>query len=108
MPIIIITGPAKTGKSLVANALRNNAIAQGNGCLLIDEDQKGETKPLIEKLLDGAELPEDPKVKDLPWKPSPLVVVVGKGAARLDEIEAALPGFGKLVGPVYTIATDKQ
>ena len=54
--IILIKGNASTGKSLIANALRNNQIAQGNGALLIDEDTEGDLDPLLEKIIAGKAL----------------------------------------------------
>lgn len=107
MPITIINGPAKSGKSRLANALRNSQITNGKGALLVDDTSDGEIKPLIEKLLMGVELPETPPadLSDLPWKEDPLVIVVGKKARILDEFEAALPGFKEFFGPVTTLTT---
>jgi hypothetical protein len=108
MAITIIKGPAKSGKSELANALRNSAITNQRGALLVDDDNDGETKPLIEKLLLGTELPEDPPkdLSKLEWKPDPIVVFVGKGESRLKEFEKALPGFTEFFGPIRTLTTD--
>ena len=115
--ITIIEGPAKSGKSAMANSLRNNHIGNGgpftpdkgtdwrpNGVLLIDEDQEGEPRHLIEKLLHGEALPADgtpvPASK-LDWKADPQVIIVGKKQEKLlDEFEKLVPGFAKKVGPV--------
>lgn len=107
MPITIITGPAKSGKSRLANALRNSQITNGKGALLVDDTNDGEIKPLLEKLLVGVELPKKPPadLATLPWKDDPLVIVVGAKASILDEFEARLPGFKKFFGPVTTIIT---
>lgn len=122
MTIVIITGPSKSGKSLIANALRNSQVSNkpgeyNRGVLLVDENTalaseknpKGaEPKVLLEKLLSGANyapLAEGQKVKDLPWKPDPLVIVVGKMAGILDEFEKLLPGFREHFGPVHEVAT---
>jgi hypothetical protein len=107
MPITVINGPAKSGKSRLANALRNSQITNGKGALLVDDTNDGEIKPLLEKLLVGIELPRKPPadLSTLPWKDDPLVIVVGAKAGILDDFEAALPGFKKFFGPVTTLTT---
>ena len=108
MSIVIISGAAKSGKTLIANALRNNQISSKKGAMLIDETNDGEMKPLLEKILIGiqlpAEIPDDWQTK-LPWKPDPMIVVVAEKQKMLAEFEAILPGFKKQFGPVYTIKT---
>ena len=109
MSIVYITGPAKSGKTLLASALRNNAIALGNSALLLDEDQTGEAKPLVEKLLAGVPLPAQvpADLGSLPWKKNPMVIVIGgEGGKKLQEIEALLPGFMKQMGLVFRIKTE--
>jgi len=110
MSIVVIKGPPKSGKSLIANALRNNQIAFRNGALLVDEDQEGDARHLIEKLLVGAPVPENPvaDISELPWKPRCMVIVVGAKEAILDEFEALVPGFSEAMGPIYTINTGVQ
>jgi hypothetical protein len=115
--ITIIDGPKKSGKTTMANSLRNQHIGAGgaftpdrskswkpHGSLLIDEDQDGEPRHLLEKLLHGDALPEDgtPVPADkLNWKVEPTVVVVGKKQEKLlDEFEKLVPGFKAKVGPV--------
>jgi len=109
MSIVIIKGAPKTGKSLIANALRNDHIAKGCGTLLIDEQNDAGMDVLVEKLLVGDKMPKEaPKdLSSLPWKKTPMVIVVGDKTAVLDAIEAALPGFKALMGPVYYIETVK-
>jgi hypothetical protein len=110
--ITIIEGPAKSGKSALANSLRNRHIGRGldekagvfHGALLIDEDQDGEPRHLLEKLIHGMALPGDGtpvNAKEIPWKADPQVVIVGKKQEKLlDEFEKLIPGFKAKVGPV--------
>ena len=116
MPITIIKGPAKSGKTALGNALRNSHIGQSQpagrvvkGALLVDDTNDGEIKPLIEKLLLGAELPADPPadLAELPWKDDPVVILIGaKAEPTLKRFEKALPGFTEFLGPVRTLTTD--
>lgn len=108
MAITIINGPAQSGKSRLANALRNSQITQGKGALLVDDSCDGEVKPLIEKLLVGVELPAEPPadLSTLPWKEDCLVILVGWKASMLKSFEKALPGFREFFGPVTTLTTD--
>lgn len=122
MPIIHIEGPAKTGKSLIANSMRNSHIAQSTaevrdeagklvspaairGALLVDDTQAGEPRHLLEKLIIGDALTQPRPAKEIPWKADPLVIVVGKKAAILDEFEKLAPGFVKMFGPVTKMGT---
>jgi hypothetical protein len=108
MSIVIISGPAKSGKTAIANALRNNQIAHRNGALMVDETQTGEPAVLLEKMLNGINVPQ-PAPKDwatkLPWKKDSMVILVGKKADMLSAFEEMLPGFKSTFGPVYTITT---
>jgi GTPase SAR1 family protein len=115
MPITIIKGPKGSGKTQLANALRNSQITQSQpaegiykGALLIDDDNDGETKPLIEKLLNGVELPDEPPadLSKLPWKDDPLIIIVGDEKPVLKRLEKALPGFADFFGPIRTLTTD--
>jgi hypothetical protein len=108
MSITIIKGPSKTGKSLIATALRNNQISNKNGALLVDESSDGELDVLLEKLLIGINLPAVvDNLSELPWKPEPMVILVGDKASAewMAAFEARLPGFAAFFGPVYTINT---
>jgi hypothetical protein len=113
--ITIIEGPKKSGKTTLANSLRNRHIGQTepfagqedwkpHGSLLLDEDTEGEPRHLIEKLLHGGALPADGapvKAASLNWKAEPSVVIVGKKQEKLlDEFEKLVPGFKVKVGPV--------
>lgn len=113
--ITIIKGPAKSGKSQLGNALRNTHIGLSQpvegvfkGALLVDDTCDGEVKPLLEKLLIGAELPADPPedLSKLPWKDEPLVIIIGDSGRWLKAFEKALPGFTDYLGPVRTLTTD--
>lgn len=115
MPITIINGPPRSGKTQLAHALRNSHIGQSDaergiikGALLIDDSCDGEIKPLLEKLLIEAELPAEPPtdLSKLPWKDEPLIILVGKKAKFLDQLERALPGFAAHFGPIRTLTTD--
>jgi hypothetical protein len=108
MAITIIKGPPRSGKSELAAALRNSAITNGRGALLIDDTNDGEVKPLLEKLLVGVELPETPPkdLSELPWKDDPLVILVGDKQGMLKTLEKALPGFREFFGPIRTLTTD--
>lgn len=107
MPIIIIDGPQGSGKTSIAVALRNNCISNGRGALLVDEDQDGELRPLLEKIIVGVALPPEGPVDagDVPWKPEPSIIVVGKKAKILDKFEKIVPGFNAKFGPVYRVKT---
>lgn len=131
--IFEIKGPPESGKTFIAQALRNtHNIQKKGGVLLLDEDQQGHPLRLLEKLLVG-EL--DPKkatrdeaeeakkvpetaplesqlgtwdIDDLLFKDGDiLVIVVGdKGRATLAEIEKRVPGFVEMVGPRVGITTE--
>jgi hypothetical protein len=106
MAITIIQGPSQSGKSLIANALRNNQINNNHGALLIDEHSDGELDILIEKLLIGVNLPAVvDKISDLPWKQNPIVILVGEKQSLLAAFEKRLPGFTDFFGPVYRVNT---
>jgi hypothetical protein len=103
--IVIIQGPPKSGKTQLANSLRNAQISMKKGALLIDEDTQGEIKPLVEKILIGVELPPKENIpadlKELPWKPESMVILVGERAdSALQALEDAVPGFTAFHGPV--------
>lgn len=105
MAIVIINGPTQSGKSYIANSLRNNAVNSGKGCLLLDEDQEGELKSLIEKIIDGDRLEFGQKVDKIKWKKDPQIIVVGKGMEVLKQIESVLPGFMGQFEPIYNVKT---
>lgn len=109
MSIVIIKGKPETGKTLIANALRNNQISNKHGALLIDEGSEGDTDILLEKIIVGVNVPvEAPKdLKDIPWKPNAMVILIGEKVEMLDVFEARLPGFKKHFAPIYTIDTAK-
>jgi len=117
--ITIIEGSAKSGKTTMANSLRNAHIGKGGvltddspknwrptGMLLIDEDAQKDAEPrhLIEKLLHGDALPENGEpvsASKLKWKDEPSVVIVGaKQEKMLAIFEKLVPGFKDKVGPV--------
>lgn len=101
--IYVISGPSKSGKTFVANSLRNNALQQKTSALMIDDDDKGELEPLVEKILSGR-LDKSKKVNEMSWKAYPVVIVVGSaGEAVLGKIEEMLPGFTKKHGPVVKL-----
>lgn len=116
-----IEGPANSGKTALANSLRSAAISAGKGALMIDDydphsDPAKQAHPLhlAEKIVAGAPLhvrtPKGPALRpgltvdNIPWKSSPVIVVVGAhGEKKLEEIEAVLPGFVDRFGPVKKI-----
>lgn len=119
MAIINITGPAKSGKTLMANSMRNTHIGQSdpengryNGFLLVDEDQEGEPRYLLEKLILGDSLGVQAGVGDavpqsadsIRWKNDPTVVFIGDKISVLADLEALAPGFTAMFGPVRTLA----
>lgn len=136
MGIFVIKGAAKTGKTFLANALRNTHNIQKKGpVLLLDEDTTAHPLRLLEKLLaapiplegvtiaspDGnkdkargvVNLEDAPgnavwDVDDLTFKPGePLIVVVGdKGRAMLDRIEKWVPGFQARMGSTRGVTTE--
>lgn len=108
MPIILITGPSGTGKSTVANALRNNQIAFKRGALLVDETTDGHPVPLLEKILAGVPLQPGVDAAEQKWKPECAVILVGDMAAKaLPVFEQLAPGFTALHGPVFTVTCGK-
>jgi hypothetical protein len=107
--IYIIQGAPKSGKSFFANTLRNQAVSQKRGALLIDdfdphkdEKKQAQAKHLVEKLLIGTPLPGNVEdLNALPWKKDPVIILVGeRGLKKLAEIEALVPGFKAKFGPV--------
>lgn len=108
MSFIRINGPAKSGKTVIANALRNYYITQRRGVLLIDENNPAETKDLVAKLV-TKEVSDWTKIDLLPWKLDPVIIVIGAQTDRLVEIENIVPGFAKKFGgAVFEIETGKR
>jgi hypothetical protein len=105
MSIFIIQGPAMSGKSTIANALRNDAIAKGRGALLVDEKTDGEVIPLMEKIIDGVNLRPCAPADQQAWKKDPCVVLVGNRLGMLDKFEEMAPGFRERLGPIYVVRT---
>lgn len=107
--IFLIDGPAKSGKSRIANALRNDQIAKGNGALLVDETQNGAPNHLLEKLLVGGvgTLTSATDAAKLEWKKNCDVIVVGAKKSILADFEKLVPGFKKQFGPVVTLTTSR-
>lgn len=103
--IFHIEGPAKSGKSTVADAIRNSQIAQGRGALLADEQTDGEPIPLLEKLIAGDALEPGTAASKIKWKKQGAVILVGAKVVMLDEFEALAPGFAKQFGPVVSLKT---
>lgn len=107
--ITVFSKKSKNATAL-ANAMRNKHIGSGleadgraRGFLLVDADNDGEAKPLLEKLIHHAALPDHPvPVDSVPWKHDPQVVLIGSKAKLLDEFEKLVPGFTKKFGPVET------
>ena len=111
MSIMIISGPKGSGKSTLANALRNEQIRNGKGALLVDDDQEGEIKPLVEKLLKGVEFPVDDPPKDLkslPWKDNPMLIVVEGKRKFFEELEDFCPGLAKIFGSASRLDLSKE
>jgi hypothetical protein len=109
--ITIIEGPAKSGKTTLANSLRNQVIGTGTekdgkprGCLLIDEQTEGEPRHLLEKIIHADALPADgsPVPADkVNWKHNASIVIVGKKQEKmLSTFEKLVPGITDKLGPV--------
>lgn len=122
--IYVIEGPAKSGKTTMAVALRSFAISNGRGALVIDEGTEGATAHQVEKLIDGDPkraggkvttltttngdlLKESFAADEINWKADPIVILVNAGKDRLAEIEALVPGFTKKIGPVNMVTINK-
>lgn len=106
MSIVIITGKSKSGKSLVANALRNNQVSNKQGALLIDENNDGANNHLLEKIIVGVPLPEVIPANwadTIPFKPKSMIILVGDKQSKLQDFEKILPGFCEKFGPIYTL-----
>jgi hypothetical protein len=103
--ITVIEGPPKSGKSVLANSLRNSAISSGRGAMLIDDHADGEARHHLEKIIAGdVFVPGTPAV-DVRWKNDPHVILVNSGEQRLEEFESICPGFTKKLGPVSRVRT---
>lgn len=107
MTIIHITGPSKSGKTMIANALRGNHVAKKLGVLLVDEQNDGDPVHLLEKLIAGDPLSAGTPAGKINWKPEPLVILVGSQIDMLDVFEELVPGFHKTMSPTYIISTNK-
>lgn len=108
MSIILIKGPPKSGKSTLANALRNYQIANGRGALMVDEAGDADPKALLEKIISAAQLPAGADVKAVPWKPNSAVILVGGQDKLLATFEKLVPGFTAYFAPIYTVSTGVQ
>jgi hypothetical protein len=100
MTILIIEGPPKSGKSLLANSMRNTAISSGRGALLIDDHADGEARYHLEKIIKGDQLVPGTPADEINWKKEPQVILVNSGEKRLAEFEELVPGFTAKFGPV--------
>ena len=108
MAIYLIDGQEKSGKTYLANTLRNMQIHCRKGAILLDENATGHISALLEKILVGITMPEsNEKWKEWPWKPDSMIILVGNSAKFLDVCEELLPGFTEFFGPVYTIQIGK-
>ncbi len=106
--IFIISGKAKTGKTEMANALRDRAISNKRGGLIVDEQTEGEDQHLLEKIIAGDALVPGTKADDVNWKPDSSIIVVGKhGLAKLAAFEEMVPGLKKKLGPVILVDLTK-
>lgn len=101
--IIKIKGPAKSGKTTVATALRNSQVGQGKGCLLIDETTEGDLNHLLEKIIVG--IPFEEGMTDIPWKKESMVIFVNDTDKLIEEFEKMVPGFVEQLGPIHTLTT---
>ena len=110
--IFHIEGPAGSGKSSIANAIRNGRIATDptNGALIVDEKCEGEPVHLLEKLIKGDPLTPGTAAGKVKWKNDPTIIFVGKQIAMLDEFEELAPGVTAKLGPIrkVTISAAKK
>jgi len=100
MAILIIDGPPKSGKSLIANGLRNTAISAGKGALLIDDHADGDAIHHLEKIIKADKFVSGTPAEEVNWKPDPQIILVNSGAERLKDFDAICPGFTAKFGPV--------
>lgn len=108
MTIMHIKGPPKSGKSLLANSLRNTALTERRGALLIDDHADGEAQHHLEKIIAGGAFVPGTAADAVSWKSdSPAVILVNSGIDRLDEFEAICPGFMAKFGPVTTLTLEQ-
>lgn len=107
MAIVLISGPEKSGKSTIANALRNDAIRKGKGCLLYDDHSTGELPAHFEKIVAGGKNFDSKKpFSEQQWKSDPQIVLVGDvGNAFYMHCTAQFTGFKEFFGPVYRVMT---
>lgn len=101
--MIYILPDTETGLASAA-MLRDQQIHQRNGALLIRPDCDGEINHLIEKIIAKDKfIPGEKTVDEINWKPSSIVILVGKGQLFLLEFEKVLPGFTEYFGPIKEI-----
>lgn len=103
--ITVIEGPPQSGKSVLANSLRNAAISSGRGALLIDDHADGEARHHLEKIIAGDVFVTGTPAGEVRWKNSPHVILVNSGEQRLAEFESICPGFTEKFGPVSRLNT---
>lgn len=103
MAIFHITGPSKSGKTFIANALRNSQVGQAKGALMVDEGNDGGAKELLEKIIVGVPLVPGVSAKEIPWKPESIIIFVNDSISRLEEFKALVPDIEQHFGPVIKV-----
>jgi hypothetical protein len=104
MTILVITGPSQSGKTLIANALRNDQISKGKGALLVDEETQGDVEPLLEKIIKGKVLAQLSPTEEQQLA-SPDRFELEKAADTLDE-EGNVTAEGQYLTRPLVAATD--
>jgi len=105
MTIYHIKGTDAKRAEATANMLRNTAINEGRGALIMRNGEKAEAKYLLEKIIVAEPFMQGKKpVDQIPWKPKSDVIFVNDGIGRLAEFEKLIPGFTKKFGPITELA----
>lgn len=105
MAIFIIEGGNATTRREKADELRNAAVSAERGCLLVADDQDGDPRRQLEKVIFAVPLPDTGTIpaEEIPWKVDPVIILCGKQKKMLEVFEKIAPGFNERMGAVEII-----
>lgn len=102
MNIVKLTGGTSWQQRAAAQYLRSKQVDAGKGCTIILQDEQHPLVGQLEKIVSGMPLHAGMKLEEIPWKPDPLIILVGEGN-WLARVERHLPGFTEKFGPVVEL-----